>query len=366
MKPDSACETSAPSLPAELWLYIYRLATAYISPLVAIRNSGYQYVVPKDPLEDIRYILREACSMVLVCRSWNSLAREILYENIRVGHHFSALSAALDQPDTARLVRSIRFSPFHFESNRIVLKKCHLVEVVVQPDVTVTTGILHPLHLDTPPLLSLKHVYWTESAFSAPLLRSVLGAAPNLEYVSLNRSTSLGSYDRDGLLPPIPSMRCLNIVASTSSPITAILPTDVQRLTRLFCNPRDITSDAPALPALRTLELFGSRMNIPFPAIQSRCPQLRELCYDVWNTASEPQATHPSLSCIRLHSMVSVVRDWTSIERHFGLFCGPSFPGLQRVVLYGQWYRVIVDPRFAALRGTSARGPAVSSFRREM
>ncbi|KAJ6627646.1 hypothetical protein B0H10DRAFT_1993519 [Mycena sp. CBHHK59/15] len=301
MKPDSACETSAPSLPAELWLYIYRLATAYISPLVAIRNSRYQYV--------------EACSMVLVCRSWNSLAREILYENIRVGHHFSALSAALDQPDTARLVRSIRFSPFHFESNRIILKKCHLVELVVQPDVTGTTDIWHPLHLDTPPLL-------------------ILGAAPNLEYVSLNRSTSLGSYDRDGLLPPIPSMRCLNIVASTSSPIPAILRTDVQRLTRLFCNPRNITSDAPALPALRTLELFGSRMNIPFPAIQSRCPQLRELCYDVWNTASEPQATHPSLSCIRLHSIVTVVRDWTSIERHFGLFCGPVADAAHQAFLF--------------------------------
>ncbi|KAJ6572292.1 hypothetical protein B0H19DRAFT_1133230 [Mycena capillaripes] len=95
----------AVSFPSELWLHIFRLATSDTSPMVAAYTE-FQYAPVADPLKD----MSDACSFALVCRLWNSLANEILYENIRVDNHFYTLHAALAKPGTAHLVRSVQLS----------------------------------------------------------------------------------------------------------------------------------------------------------------------------------------------------------------------------------------------------------------
>ncbi|KAJ7096156.1 hypothetical protein C8R44DRAFT_989431 [Mycena epipterygia] len=345
-------------LPPEIWLYIHRLATSDTSPLNIAYSDRFQYVDSRDPLKEMQDFLQDAYSFVLVCRLWNSLANEILYENVRVDNWFPNLYAALRRPGTSRLVRSIRLSAKRFDHNYTILALCAQVQIIVLPEALSTpslatvSGLEAHRELQLPTFHALRHVYWKESMIflSYDLLRKVLRTSPNLEclFVSYISTPHSIPTDADHDLPAILRLKRLGIVGPTAS---AFFQIDLQRLTRLNCAPSHVMlPDFPLLPALRTLELFGSRSNIPFSTIFARCPRLKELCYDVWNGVSEPREEQSPLSCIRLHSAVTVIRDWTTIEAHFGLFISPEFPRLQRLVLHGSWHRVVADARFTNFR----------------
>ncbi|KAJ7238399.1 hypothetical protein C8J57DRAFT_1373838 [Mycena rebaudengoi] len=311
MQQDTQTPAYTVSLPAELWLYIHRLFTSDTSPLVAAYNERYQYVGP-----DVR-------TLVLVCRSWNDLGNEILYENVKVDGRFETLYAALQKPGNARLVRSIRLSNTHHSDNMAIIKLCPQVELLVQPDVE--------SHLDVGAL-------------------PVLHAAPNLQFLSLNSSSASDAVGTDPL-PALASLQWLSLsglsMAPTLQPLSTstipipILRTDIHHITRLTCHPG----------ALRIQQQY------PLPIIFARCPNLRELCYDVWNTLTTPHGKLSSLSCIRLHSAVHVVRDWTRLQAHFHFFLDSSVLDLSRVILYGKWHSVITHANFVPLReGLRTRG----------
>ncbi|KAJ6572300.1 hypothetical protein B0H19DRAFT_1373119 [Mycena capillaripes] len=355
------------SLPPELWLYVHRLATYDDSPMVVAYTERFLYVPVTDPLKDVKNFLREACSFVLVCRLWNSLANEILYENIRVDDKFHALYVALEKPGTAQLVRSVRLSTTRFDHNYAILTLCPRLQVIVQPDATSTPRpemLVSAPSLDIstalPEFHSLKHIYWTESYLTSDVLRGLIPNAPNLEYLYLTQSTCL-RVDDNFDFPAPPSLRRLGL-GGVGLPrlefVSSIFQSDLRNLTRLNCLPSLLNlPDFPALPSLRTLELFGSRSNIPFTTIFTQCPRLRELNYNVWNGVSAPEGEHSFISCVRLHSAVTVVRDWRPIENHFELFRSPAFPKLLRLVLHGSWYRVVGNPLFTQLRdGLRAQG----------
>ncbi|KAJ7117494.1 hypothetical protein C8R44DRAFT_879058 [Mycena epipterygia] len=361
-------DSTGPALPSEIWLYIHRLATSDTSPLVSAFTDRFEYAPVADPLKDMQHFLQDAYSFVLVCRLWNSLANEILYENVRVDGRFPILYAALERPGTARLVRSIRLSAIRFDRNYAILALCPQVQALVQPDTpsrrSESAAAVASSQIDTelrlPTFGFLRHVYWTESFLASTLLRSVLRVAPNLKYLFLKPSTNLKADADEALgLPAIPNLERLCFTQFAGSSASYILRLDLQRLTRLNCAPSHLTLDFPTLPSLHTLEIFGSRSIIRFSTIFACCPRLRELCYDVWNAVGEPQGEQsPSpLLCIRLHSAVTVVRDWAPIEQHFGLFLSPEFRRLQRLVMYGSWHRVVADARFSRFRdGLRAQG----------
>jgi hypothetical protein len=48
----------ASALPAELWLYIHRLATSATSPMVVASADRYRYDPVTDPLTDIEHFWR--------------------------------------------------------------------------------------------------------------------------------------------------------------------------------------------------------------------------------------------------------------------------------------------------------------------
>ncbi|KAJ7670363.1 hypothetical protein B0H17DRAFT_1085921 [Mycena rosella] len=353
---------SPASLPPEVWIYIQRLATSEASPLtLAVRDADrFQYVPLADPFKDVQEFLRNACSFVLVCRLWNSLANELLYENVQVDDGFQALYASLERPGNSYLVRSIRLSTIRFDHNSQILALCPRVQIIVQPDVSnsdigATLALpLEPLRqMDLPTFHFLRHIYCTELLLNSGLLSRVLAASRHLEslfvYPMEQSMDLLVSH-----FPAIPSLKRLGFHRVVHGTVLTLLQMDLQGLTRLQCSPSTLSlaefRALPSLPSLHTLDIFGSRSTIPFPTIFSRCPRLRELSYDVWNDASPPQDEKTSLSCIRLHSAVTVVRDWIPIERHFGLFISNEFPRLQRLVLCGTWHRVVADAQFARFR----------------
>ncbi|KAJ7842421.1 hypothetical protein B0H13DRAFT_2286749 [Mycena leptocephala] len=367
------------SLPPEIWLYIHRLATLDTSPIALAHTDRFQYVPVTDPLKDVQSfwrvsstnlrdlaepqcIIQDACSFVLVCRLWNSLANEILYENIRVDGRFHTLYTALERPGIALLVRSVRLSTTRFDYNCAILMLCPRLQVIVQPDAfsapraEMLVGV--PAGLDLPEFHSLKQIYWTESYMASALLRRLIPVAPNLEYLFLTQSTSLRAADSLDFPTFSNSLHRLGLGSVGLNLVSCIFKVDLQNLTRLNCPPSLLNLQVvPVLPSLHTLVLFGSRTNIPFSTIFARCPGLRELCYDVWNSFSDPQGERSPLSCIRLHSAVSVVRDWSFIENHFGLFLSPQFPRFQRLVLHGSWYGVVGTALFTRFKdGLRAQG----------
>ncbi|KAF8164430.1 hypothetical protein K438DRAFT_2067061 [Mycena galopus ATCC 62051] len=294
-----------------------------------------------------RRLVPDAYSFVLVCRLWHGLANELLYENIRVDDRFDALCASLRRLGNADFVRSVRLSSIYIERNCTILALCPRLQVIVKPDPVKEKpwafGVLDSV-IDAAlrlPFYALKHIYWGETARDSALLRSLIAVAPHLEYVFLSSSTVVVTDSEARAFQPIASLRRLTLVSASASLTASILKADLHNLTRLNCSPSLFTiANVPVFASLRVLELFGSGSSIPFKAIFSRCLRLRELCYDLWNSLSapEPEPSLPLLSCIRLHSAVTVVRDWSSIHNHFGLFISPDFPRFQRLVLHGSWY----------------------------
>ncbi|KAF7333718.1 hypothetical protein MVEN_02328200 [Mycena venus] len=370
---------SAGSLPPETWLYIYRLATSDASPLALCNADRFQYFCITDPLKDVEHFWRDAYSFALVCKLWNSIATELLYENIRVDDRFDALCTSLRRPGHGVLVRSVRLSPTRLDQNCIILPLCPRLQVIVKPPATREdvvqfrtlngdndTALSHrlPFHLWKMPFQFLKHIYWAPTPLDSALLYNLIWVAPHIEYMFLSSSTVSATGSEACAFSPFGNLQHIKFVSASASLTGSILKAPQHNFTRLNCSPAIFTlADAPVFPTLSVLELLGShstrhsralggadssRSTIPFAAIFSCCPRLRELCYDVWNglSALGPRSEHPPppLSCIRLHSAATIVQDWSSFQRHFRLFVAPDFPRFKRLVLHGNWHSVIDMP----------------------
>ncbi|KAJ7150844.1 hypothetical protein C8R43DRAFT_1005396 [Mycena crocata] len=330
---------SAPSLPAELWIYIHHLATRELSPLAEVFGNA---AATEDPLSDrdmLRF-LQAARSLGRVCRLWNGLAQELLYQNVWVNNRFASLSAALERPDTARLVRSIRLSSTRFDHNAVILRKCPQVEVLVQPEFPRSERLYAVNDLQLPPLPCLRRLHWIESWWSSELLHVVLQAAPNLEHISLASSWTIG-FDAVApeSFPTFPRLKTLSLTRLNRNFELLILHTDLQHLTRLTIDPvRLAWKDFPVLPALHALELVEHPRPtaINFPTIFALCPNLRDLRYDARSRAVYPgdeERAPSSIACVRLRV---APQNLLMEERDLRVFLEPAF-ALERIVLEGDW-----------------------------
>ncbi|KAJ7197363.1 hypothetical protein GGX14DRAFT_471130 [Mycena pura] len=340
----------SPSLPPELWIYIHRLAVEDISPLRCYEDHDPINDADTDPLDDhhVRRFLKVAHSLASVCRLWNRLAQELLYENVWIKDTrlWTSLSVALQRPDTARHVRSLRLSATRGDHNVEALHHCPQVEVLIRPDAFDTElGLLcAAAGVQLPRLHSLKRLYWVHSYWSSTLFRNVLSVAPNLEHLFLTGSATLRPDITPIELPNLPHLKSLVLTELSDKHVFSILRTDLNHLTHLTINPgyfrRDAFPTLCALVSLAVVTLPGtmSRYYLPFTVyfsmICAHFPALRELRYDANFCIIFPAAgqTAPALTYIRLHLEESYGH---SAEQHLTLFQMPAFTALKRVVLGG-------------------------------
>ncbi|KAJ7742131.1 hypothetical protein DFH07DRAFT_943371 [Mycena maculata] len=338
-----------PSLPSELWIYIHRLATADMSPL----SSATPNSVTDRDMERFLKVLRgvpaasfathsdskpkAARALGRVCRLWNDLARELLYENVWVNKRFVSLAAALERPGTAEMVRSIRLSTTRFDHNAAILRQCPRVELLVQPEFPrferLYTGDAH-----LPPLPTLRRLHWVESWWSAELLRSVLLAAPNLKNICLSSSSSIGSDSGACLTAGLPHLESLEVTRLSAHHVKCLLQSDLRHLARLTMDPAHLTMSSPILPALHTLTLvdISSPTVVPFPVILAQCPHLRELRFDALSRVRQPEEGQvaTTLACVRLRLSFAPYPA-VVFEPHLRLFRGPVFCALERIIVEG-------------------------------
>lgn len=82
-------------LPSEIWLGILRWATTSDKELNLITATYAPFQpTPNDAFDPIITVKR---TIVLVCREWNQLASEFLYENLVIYEDALALKDALDR-----------------------------------------------------------------------------------------------------------------------------------------------------------------------------------------------------------------------------------------------------------------------------
>ncbi|KAJ7199131.1 hypothetical protein GGX14DRAFT_699859 [Mycena pura] len=332
---------SLPSLPPELWICIHRLAIEDVSPL----RKAYREIHDPDnkfkaaTAPDARRFLKAARSLMSVCRLWNRLARELLYENVWIAdtRRWASLSAALQRPNIARHVRSLRLSTTRYDHNVEALCYCPQVEMLVQPEFPRPEYLYAAPDVPLPRLHSLKWLYWVESEWSSALLEKVLRAAPNLEHIFLTSSGTFPSAGTPIEVPNLPHLKSLVLTWLDRENVYSILRTDLQHLTHLTINPVYLSA-VSALPALTSLALIGHPKYalVPYHTICARCPALRELRYDA-NIVPEPPGdgqTAPALTYIQLH-LSNPLRHYSAYSHFLSLFEAPAFAALERVVLDG-------------------------------
>ncbi|KAJ7162364.1 hypothetical protein C8R46DRAFT_1353317 [Mycena filopes] len=339
-------------LPPELWMYIHRLATSNLSPLATVYSA--RDASPEESEAQLSSFLKAVSSLGRVCRLWKDLTQELLYENIRITE-WPSLSAALDRPELARRVRSIRLSTRNDDSV-IALRRCPQVEVILQPLCQTASAIVEA-DFELPPLPSLKRLYWTQGPGPCTLLQNVLRAAPNLDHLSFSAVSNIGSPAIALELPSRPAS--VSLAGLGDWWLTGLLRADFSRLSYLAidCTCRSLLNTP--LPALQHLDLtvdLSDKLIMFSPAslstILRSCPSLREIRYNAGlpPVAPEPQQVASALACVRL-----VLPRLDSRTRLLGIpdnlrqaivtaleqLLGSAFPALERIVIDGPGWEMI-------------------------
>ncbi|KAJ7164282.1 hypothetical protein C8R46DRAFT_952995 [Mycena filopes] len=348
-------ETGAATLdlPPELWMRIHRLATSHLSPLTTV-YAGRD--TPEESESQLSSFLMAAGSLGRVCRLWKELAQELMYENIRITE-WASLSAALDRPELARRVRSIRLSTTRDDHSATALIRCPQVEVILRPRGAPSASALSPGDFELPPLPALKRLYWTQTSESCTLLQNVVRAAPNLEHLSLSADPKLGANLVAATMAfETPSRpRSISLGARGDLWVPAIMRADLSRLSHLAMDYMSLESFHTPLPTLQILEFMANPIppsrvySAPLHLILRRYPNLRELRYDVRGQpiAPQPQQVATALSCVHLvrpwpndslgPSKWSLATAGTALEQ----LLGSAFPALERIVLDGPGWQAI-------------------------
>ncbi|KAF8205351.1 hypothetical protein K438DRAFT_2096601, partial [Mycena galopus ATCC 62051] len=344
---------SAPNLPPELLIKIQRLALSDMSPLAKLYSDVELLATPYSPLHDVElkpflkariFIIQAACSFRYVCRLWSELAKSLLYENIRVddARLWPSLASALNQPEIAHIVRSLRLSNSQADYNKFVLQHCPKIEVVVYPYPPPGKYFHHVSDIQLPPLLSLKRLYWVDYIQSSSLFRGILTAAINLEHITLYGELRVESG------PSLPFVQSLCLALKLDSVHSVLRRTDPALLTQLTVDPASFFSHMfplRTLPALRLLALeqpvADPHQPIHFPVIIERCPALCELRFKEFSHLQWPQQNQRAakLVCVRLNCRGPAVWGLQSPSYHAAtngaavVLTHAAFSALERVIL---------------------------------
>lgn len=271
-----------------------------------------------------------------------------MYENVLLDTSFSVLDGSLKRgAGYEGCVRTAVLSDLNWDLNSLIIRGSPCLEVIVAK--LQHTHYPNPSQLLTPPLPFLRRLYWSALDFAASMniLSDILRLALSLEFLSI-RGYLDTAVDFAVHLPP--TLRTLRITDSSVELYRIFLNETSPNLTRLITSPDAFQNgQIELLPRFRRVELVPISDGFD-PHVFVKCPDLEELCFDVWSSITSLNShhfTHPFITCFRLYSSHTVDHaTWPVLIHLFTILTGDAFPALLRVVLYGNWHDIVSDSQF--------------------
>lgn len=393
--------TPAIQAPNEIWRAIFRLAT--VSPVRCGPELDYApFQGPRDEDDAIPGLyssLQTCLSIFSVCRLWNSLGAEFLYENVRIVNFrgveglVEGLERSAAQGELGGLGRHIRrlelparrtafrgfeqyppsYLPFRLVTpNHGLLDRlfthCRNLEILIRrPCHRLDAEEIHfwgtiisaPHESDQPLLPSLRLVDWQESdldirfysSANSRRLSDIIQKSPNIRHLSV-------ASDRSDVLSRLslgPSVQTLRVTQSVtrSRNLRDMKLTDMSRISNLtnLVLQASLMRSAPVLSFLTTVGWQLHTLEFAFAPqiiissnqmyrLLSRCPNLQELAYHLGAPELSPLATfqHSSIKRVRIRIDSEEYYPYKHIVcTQFDVLAGPSFPALQTVILHDEF-----------------------------
>lgn len=369
--------TFTPQLPPEIWIEIFR--TIIIAQNYNIQTDDYSSSEDADILaasHSRRSVSPLSSRLILVCKLWHSLAKEIVYEEIRVKKTNRALLEALERqakPDGlgygkfTRLVELPREYQYTFDVTKHLPQLEKLIISSPSPFSPLSPSGPLPEALPFHEMSSLKQIDWTCDRNSGPrldYLEDLLQCSPNLQHLSLIGEEHFTS-PRMTYPINLPSLKFLYVSGFQNRwrLSTVISKWTLPSLTH-------ITLDSCGLNAQEGLwiiwQTFGPTLRIvelgkKFPIyrsldhvsnILSLCTSLNELCLSIefFFLRSSEGGTSSSINTIRLNSRHSTAV-WELLEVGFKRISLLQLSSLDRIILQGaEWLSTMNNTRFAPCR----------------
>lgn len=368
-----------PALPPELWLAIFWLATR---PDHAHHLQSFYRPFQKCSfdLDGLAATLSTRRTLVQVCRLWRTLARPLLFEDLRPNPATSrAILGGPPDDNPGRWVRRIELpytqtstdTPDRPGAALRILACCPSLHTLVRPYTRCDPSLPFDRPAGPVPLLSaLTRLDWwhrDNAALTGGInsLVDVLSCAPALRYLSL----AGGSKEVLGPalpvhLPALTTLRLrdvppLSIADICRWSLPALVHVVVDRpprrsdvlihLWHTFANQLhtvEFGPDARFITSDPITELVDTTTSSP------RRGAIRVLNYHACFTCPPVCRVrldqYTSFESVGLHSASSqdFPGPWPYLVGHFQWLAGPNFSSLRHVVLYGDWTEIMRDPRF--------------------
>ncbi|KAG1784214.1 hypothetical protein EV702DRAFT_1176125 [Suillus placidus] len=374
-------------LPPELWLSIIRLAT-YAQPGLDVPNfepflGSFDHDIKGEV--DAKAVKR---AVVQVCRLWRDLALSILYEDVKVGRGVQSLVEALGKTyrgeQLGRCVRRLEL-PYPLTGTATntssdlalqILQYCPELETLVRPFMSgPPDSVRYEFPTRSHPFLNLKRLEWwhyndaTRSGGINSLL-DVLRHSPNLQYLVVGGE--MWTSAQTGNVLELPALKTLRVRRINPLFVHKICQWRLPSLVHIVV---DFPLEQNALQTI--WQAFGSRLcTVEFARhvgfllsdqitrFLRGCPQVKTFNYFLNFTSPPPIFEQRcDLQCISLHAFpCGMVTDMITeaqerFRLHLAFLSRSSFPALRRIILYGDWGDMLLNPRFVEFTQTmNSRG----------
>ncbi|KAF9486345.1 hypothetical protein BDN70DRAFT_869847 [Pholiota conissans] len=358
-----------PNLPPEIWLEIFEWA-AYNPNFPTDIHAPFERI--PDDYQDSNLEVR--INIASVCSTWRTWIVESLYKDIEIRHGAHALQRLLEACQRSgrcygEMVRRVVLpyrSTVTSHSQPLqsieILKLCPKVHTLLRPQHR-SVGDEPRFDreaecTDFPSVQRLEWWHYSEAERTGGInsLGHVLRNIPNLRYLFIGGVVGADRICSEPGSISLTKLETLRLCIRSGSLFYSIL--SKWRMPML----RHIVMDSPpvkeGLEALwdalgHQLESVGFGKHLRFltndslsPCLQG-CPNLKEVNFYLLFTAPLPDnQVHIRLRQVGLHAHVNPflangAHVWDLIALHFDILCGPNFPSLQKVVLYGDWRPIL-------------------------
>lgn len=390
----------AESLPQELYLLIFHYAAPPVHQHITNHyrpfDQSYKHItsIPEENLDR----LRDHYHIAAVCKSWRSVALEILIKDLFIFTETQAESVLLllDNIDLAAHVQTLWFQYVPCQNTR-------WMDLTLMPNIfsrisaSITSLYMshspkgsiehHPefwrdLVLPSTSFPALKVIQWhivrgrVESSCINSALDQVVCSAPSLEYLVLSPMVASRLFRMNDGVPNRPSvlfrsLKALAVANGMSLDSSMVQTADLPNLDTLVLDQRALflhPTGPGSLsllevigPQLRSLELAGMATLWSLGSLFTLCPNLKEISLriDQITLFPTPQDAHRALERIRLHSHWPPYAEASDnertlrsvkVSRQLEILSQLACPRLEVVVVTGFWMQYLPPTHPPTLR----------------